>query len=211
MFVRILSRDSHLNEDFYAYHTKLSHTSTDYFGKYADLIVVLGREKRLEFTRQTNYTPRWVTPSGTYMMDEFFPERDKDFSFDYNYVRLIEESPDSIIVHWRYCPDIELMEEANRQLDPLFIGGFTNLVHEIFTIYPSGKVKRSVRDARDTKYETWIRGDFAHQQTMELTDNGINYGPVKWGNPIREMPGPAAKNPVINQVQYAGIFNLIHI
>ena len=92
-----------LNEDFYAYHTKLSHTSTDYFGKYADLIVVLGREKRLEFTRQTNYTPRWVTPSGTYMMDEFFPESDKDFSFDYNYVRLIEESPDSIIVHWRYC------------------------------------------------------------------------------------------------------------
>jgi hypothetical protein len=36
--------------NFYAYHTKLSHTSTDYFGKYADLIVSFGEGKQLEFT-----------------------------------------------------------------------------------------------------------------------------------------------------------------
>lgn len=62
-------------DDIYAYHTKVSHTSTDYFGKYADLIIVLGKGKQLEFTRHTNYTSRWVTPSGLFIMDEFFPER----------------------------------------------------------------------------------------------------------------------------------------
>jgi len=186
-------------EEFYAYHTKLSHTSTDYFGKYADLIVVLGEGRRLEFTRQTNYTPRWVTPSGSYMMDEFFPERDLDYTFDYNYVRLIEEGPEKIVVHRRYVPDIELMEEANRRLDPLFIGGFTNVVHEIYAIYPTGKVERSVKDARGTKYYTWIKEDIAHAQILELKDEGIIYGPVEWGNNVRELPGPVEKNPVISR------------
>jgi hypothetical protein len=72
--------------NFYAYHTKLSHTSTDYFGQYADLIVSFGKGKQLEFTRQTNYVPRWKTPSGVYLIDEFFPGRDMDYDFDYNYV-----------------------------------------------------------------------------------------------------------------------------
>ncbi len=185
------------SREFYAYHTKVNHTSTDYFGKYADLIVVFGEGKQLEFTRQTNYTPRWVTPSGTYIMDEFFPERDVDFTFDYNYVRLIEECPDKIVVHWHYVPDIKLMEEANGQPDPLSICGFTNVVHEIFTIYPSGKLERNVKDGRDTKYYTWVREDFTHYQVLELSDEGINYGSVKWGNNVHELPEFVEKNPII--------------
>jgi hypothetical protein len=199
IFCLISAQQQPLTVDFYAYHTKVSHTSTDYVGKYADLIVVLGEGRQLEFTRRTNYIPRWVTPLGIYLMDEFFPERDPDYNLEYCYVRLLEEGPDKIVVHRRYVPDIKMMEEANSRLDPLFIGGFTNVVHETYTIYPTGRVERLVKDARDTKYYTWIKEDFAHAQTLELKEDGITYGPVNWGNNVRQLPGPVEKNPVVSR------------
>jgi len=47
----------HAQSPFYAYHTKVNQTSTDFVGKFADLIVVLGECKQLEFTRKTQYAP----------------------------------------------------------------------------------------------------------------------------------------------------------
>lgn len=193
----VFTNNSNAQNDFYAYHTKVSHTSTDYFGKYADLIVVLGNGKQLEFTRQTNYTPKWVTPSGSFMFDEFFPEKDKDFSFNYNYVRLLEESKEKIVVHWRYMPSVELIEEANKILDPTFIQGFTNVVHEIFTIYPSGKVVRIVKGARKSTYDQWINPDIAHTQQIMLKEDGIDHGSVDWGSSRKELHQAVEKNPVI--------------
>lgn len=183
--------------DFFAYHTKVSHTSSDYLGKYADLIVVLGNGKQLEFTRQTNYTPRWVTPSGSFMVDEFFPERDKDYSFNYNYIRLLEESSEKIVVHWRYMPSIELLDVANTNLEPTHINGFTNVIHEIFTIYPSGKVERVVKDARESTYDQWISPDIAHKQLIILNNNGIDHGSVNWGSSAKQIHQAVEKNPVI--------------
>ena len=141
--------------NFFAYHTKLSHTSTDYFGQYADLIVSFGKGKQLEFTRQTNYVPRWKTPSGVYLIDEFFPGRDMDYDFDYNYVRLIEDGPERIVIHWRYIPDIELLERSNEELNVTLIEGFTSAVHELFTIYPDGHVERLVKNANGTTFRDW--------------------------------------------------------
>jgi hypothetical protein len=184
-------------DDFYAYYTKVQHTSTDYFGKYADLIVSLGEGKQLEFTRRTQYVPRWVTFEGSYLVDEFFPERDMDYSFDYNYVRLLEESPEKIVVHWRYVPDIEFMEYANMKQEPTIMEGFTNVVHELFTIYPTGKIDRVVKEARETVYDVWINEDMAHRQTLQLNTDGISHGRVIWGNQERELPEPVAKNPII--------------
>ena len=68
----VLSAPARSQADFYAYHTKVVHTSTDYFGQYADLIVVMGAGRQLEFTRRTQYLPRWVTPRGTFAVDDFF-------------------------------------------------------------------------------------------------------------------------------------------
>jgi hypothetical protein len=166
---------------FYAYHTKLVHTSTDYFGKYADLIVVLGEGRRLEFTRRNQYLPVWITPKGSFMMDDFFPERDLDPNLEYNYVRLIEESPEKIVIHWRYFPDIKAVEKANASLEPTALEGIISVVHELFTIYPDGKIEREVKDARGSYYESWIRPGFSNRQTLQLTDLGFDYGPVTWG------------------------------
>ena len=193
----LLAGNAQAQNEFYAYHTKVSHTSTDYLGKYADLIVVLGKDKQLEFTRQTNYTPKWVTPSGSFIVDEFFPEREKDYSIDYNYVRLLEESNEKITVHWRYMPSIDLMEEANANLEPTNIHGFTNVVHEIFTIYPSGKVERSVKDARGTLYDQWINPDKTFTQEIILKEDGIDHGLVDWGSSRKQVQIAVDKNPVI--------------
>ncbi len=185
-------------DSFYAYYTKVPHSSTDYFGKYADLIVVLGQGRQLEFTRRTQYLPRWVTPQGSFMLDDFHPERDMDYNLEYNYVRLLEETPEKIVVHWRYMPDLQSIRQANADLDPTFMGGLTGVVHEIFTIYPDGKIDREVKDARGSRYETWIRQDFGDRQTIRLTDTGIEFGKVRWGNRSDELAPPVASNPVIN-------------
>ena len=190
---------AHSQSDFYAYHTKLVHTSTDYFGKYADLIVVLGEGRELQFTRRTQYLPLWVTPGGSYMVDDFYPERKADHQFFYNYVRLLEESPDKIVVHWRYIPDIESVDQANLELDPTFYGGFTAAVHEFFTIYPDGRVEREVRDARGSDYFSWNKPDYGDRQTLKLKDAGIEHSSVTWGDRAPQLPEFIRKNPVINQ------------
>lgn len=182
---------------FHAYHTKLSHTSTDYFGKYADLIVVLGEGKQLEFTRRTQYRPRWVTPNGSFMVDDFFPERDPDHHLEYSHVRLIEEGKERIMVHWRYFPDLSVIERINDELEPTAIEGITSVVHELFTIFPDGNVERVVKDARGSFYESWITPDFGHRQTLQLTDSGIVHGPVEWGRRLPVLSELIDKNPVI--------------
>lgn len=185
--------------EFYAYHTKKVHTSTDYLGKYADLIVVMGEGQQLEFTRRTQYLPRWVTPKGSYMVDDFYPERKADHQFFYNYVRLLEESPEKIVVHWRYIPDIEMIDQANLELDPTIYEGFTAAVHEFFTIYPDGKVEREVKDARETDYFSWNNPEYGNKQTLQLSDAGIEHSSVIWGSTAPVLPEFIEKNPVIKQ------------
>ena len=138
-----------------------------------------------------------MTLGNSYLVDEFVPERTPDYSFEFSYVRLLEENPNKIVVHWRYVPDIQLMKEANEKLDPTFIQGFTNVVHEIFTIYPSGKVEREVLDARSTGFDAWKNPNSIHRQILHLSDEGINHGKVTWGDIGKQRLSVVAKNDVI--------------
>ena len=168
---------------FYAYYTKVQHSATDYMGKYADIIVVLGDRKQLEFTRRTGYLPLWRTSDNTYLVDDLFPGKDQDYEFDYNYVRLIRNDPDKIIVQWRYITDIQAIKKANEELDPLIIKGFTGVVDELFIIYPDGRIEREIREATNTRIDDWLNPKSKTLQTIKLTDSGIDHGQVIWGNP----------------------------
>jgi len=179
-------------DNFYAYYTKVQHSATDYMGKYADIIVVLDDDKRLEFTRQTGYQPLWRTAAGSYLIDDLFPDRDRDYQFYYNYVRLIDQNPDSILVHWRYIPDIKTLDEANRNLDPLVMHGFLGVVHELYTIFPDGRVEREVKAAEGTNSRQWKSTSLPTKQTIKLLDNGIEHGRVNWGGPRYQEPPSAA-------------------
>ena len=193
----VYGSELHAQSLFHAYHTKVAQTATDYVGKYADLIIVIGEGKQLEFTRQTNYAPLWRVFDRSYNVDEFFPERTPDYSFEYSYVRLLEESPEKIVVHWRYVPDILLLKKANQNIDPLLIQGFTNVVHEIFNIYPSGRVLREVLDARSTSIDAWENPKIRHEQKLLLTNEGIDHGKVSWSEMEKPKIKLISKNKVI--------------
>jgi hypothetical protein len=167
---------------FYAYYTNVYDPSTNYIRKDNDLIVVLGKGEQLEFTRLTGYLPMWRTTAGTFLMHDFYPDKDIDSTYEYSYVRLLENTPERIVVQWRFIPDIKALNEANVKLDPLVKAGFTGVVHELFTIYSDGTVEREIRDAKDTRYEDWINPAHATIQKLKLEVNGIKEVSIKWGS-----------------------------
>ncbi len=186
--------------NFYAYYTKVRHSATDYLGKYADIIVVLGEAKQLEFTRQTGYLPRWRTSAGTFMVDDLFPGRDQDYEFGYNYVRLIENKPEKIVVHWHYYNDIQTLKWANRELESLTPHGFLGVMHELYTITPDGRVERKVLEAKETRSNDWNNPEIKTNQTLVLKADGIEHSAVKWGRPDPFYPRPAVKGNPLKQV-----------
>jgi hypothetical protein len=185
-------------DNFYAYYTKVQHSATDYLGKYPDIVIVIEEGKQLEFTRQTGYQPLWKTPKGSFLVDDLFPGRDKDFEFNYSYVRLLEESDDKIVVHWRYFPAIQILTQANRELNPMIPQGFLGVVHEIFTIKPDGTVEREVKEAKGTSSDDWKNPNLATKQTLKLLDDGIDHGKVNWGGARGEEPEAIKGNKVID-------------
>ena len=190
---------------FYAYHTDLNQGDEPY-NRYKDLVVVLGEGKRLEFARETGYSPRWVTPHGTYSVDQFFPEKDRDINLDYTYVRLLNSNDEKIIVHWRYIPDIARIDALNDALDPVNMAGLQAAVHEIFSISQDGTVHREMRDAEETRREDWLNPATVTRQKLLLQDQGIEHGEIERGekNPILPRPGVVG-NPVKSNVVKDGL------
>jgi len=182
---------------FEAYYTRLDRSLKGDAGKYMDLVVVLGQTNRLEFARANGYLPQWRTADGVHQVGNLFPGKDADPNCYYDYVRLLENGPDRIVVHWRHFKDIATVAKANADLDPLNPRGITDVVHELFTIHPDGKVEREVRDAADTRYEDWIDPRLATRQSLKLTDRGIEHSPVTPGQKPPFLPRPALTgNPV---------------
>ncbi len=182
---------------FGAYHTRLGPSPGGDIGKYEDLVVTLGAASRLEFTRANGYLPQWRTKAGVHGVKNLFPDADPDPNCDFSYVRLMENSPDRIVVHWRHFGDIKTTLAANAALDPLHPNGITGAIHELFTIHPDGKVEREVRDASNTRYEDWIDPRLVTRQGLNLTDSGIENGPIVAGGKPPFYPRPLVKgNPV---------------
>jgi hypothetical protein len=164
--------------DFYAYYTKINtgepweeHSRT---GEHADLVVKLNKGE-LVFHRATSYLPFWKTDKGKWFVDEIIPrsgdgpEERPDKNNIYSFVRLIHDSPDSIVVHWRYFPDFKLGNHA------LPVGGnveFDGVVHEYFTLYPEGKVHRIIRQGTP-KLDDWNDPENKTIRVIRLKNEGI--------------------------------------
>ncbi len=91
---------------FAAYHTRMNPSPGGHIGKYEDLVVTLGKTNRLEFTRANGYLPQWRTADGVHRVENLIPDTTEDPNCYYNYVRLIENGPDRIVVQWRHFKDI---------------------------------------------------------------------------------------------------------
>jgi hypothetical protein len=87
----------------------------------------------------------------------------------YSFVRLIEEAKDSIVVHWRYFPQFELGTHAIPTGGNV---GFDGVVHEYFTIYPDGIVKREIREGIP-KLDDWEDPKNRTVQKLSLQHTGL--------------------------------------
>jgi len=168
-------------------------------GKYADIIVVIGGN-RLVFSREGGYRPQWRVGNNRHDVDLIGGQSERDPGSYYTYARLMKSGPDAIVVHWRHFRDIATLTKAVNDEEPLHPHGITGAVHELFTIYPDGKVEREVRVAGGTRYQDWIDDRLATRQTLKLTPTGIQHGAVKQGERPPFHPRPAvAGNPVKKQ------------
>ena len=185
--------------EFVAYFTRVDPTTAPaaFVDKYVDLFVTLPNVAggvRLEFLRANGYLPQWrTTTGGPYSVENLFPGKDADPYFYYNYVRLMENGPDKIVVHWRHFKDIETISMAKQESlpDSLVPHGITGVVHEVFTIHPDGSVEREVRDAANTRYQDWTDPRLITRQTLHLTGIGITHGPVAFGQKPPFLPRAA--------------------
>ena len=184
--------------DFYAYHTRLDYdipvtgavdddddedevAGRGITGKYADIVINIDEERQFVFSRESSYLPYLQTKSGKWHADEIVP-RQIDVKCLYSYVRIVEDEPNGVLVHWRYMPDLNNV-------------GFAGVVHEYFTVTPDGKVTREVRQAT-SKVDEWV---FTAQQ-LELTTDGITES-FRTGSRLEKTPDvPRDGSPVKSDV-----------
>ena len=160
---------------FGAYYTKINSGQPfekySRTGKYADIVVqVADAGGKLVFWRGAGYLPYWQTSEIEYVPQVIsrkgdgsgmMPDRVNAFS----HVRIIDSSPEQVVVHWRYEAD--------------FAGGNpkTNVdtedfVDEYFTIKPDGKVVRTVKKGT-TQIDDWNDPLNKTTQTFTLTAEEI--------------------------------------
>ena len=157
------------SDDFFAYYTKLNTTDSwqqhSRTGKYADVVVNLGTYRRIIFWRGSSYLPFWKTENGKWYFDQIVPRQGDgtahmpDKINRYSYVRIIKNSPEVIIVHWRYMPDFSNV-------------GFDGVVDEYYTITPDGQVVRKIKKGTP-KVDQWLDPANVATQTLMLTSKGI--------------------------------------
>ena len=128
---------SYLNLKYYPEWDALWRVSSD-----PDVVVQFDDSPvRVVFWRGTRYGPAWVMENGIWMGDqsiENFNEKDGciehmvDPRCRFSHVRIIENTPARVVVHWRYCP---ISANGNHsQVNP--ISGWEDWVDEYYTFYP---------------------------------------------------------------------------
>lgn len=96
---------------------------------------------RVVFWRGTRYGPAWVMENNMWMVDqsiENFNNQDGciehmlDPHCRFSHVRIIENTPARVVVHWRYCPTSA--NKNHSQVNP--VSGWEDWVDEYYTFYP---------------------------------------------------------------------------
>ncbi|MGQ9801867.1 MAG: LamG domain-containing protein [Candidatus Saccharicenans sp.] len=133
---------------FGAYYTRLNYyeewEALWRVGDYADVVVEFDNSPiRVVFWRGTRYSPVWVMENGQWMADqsaESFTDEDGCFEHMldakclYSHVRIIENTPARVVVHWRYIP-VSVRQKFS-QVDDLT--GWPDATDEYYAFYPDG-------------------------------------------------------------------------
>ena len=133
---------------FGAYYSKLKYydewDALFRVGDHADVVVQFDDSPiRVVFWRGTRYSPAWVMENGQWMADqsaEYFDtingcfEHMIDPHCNYSHVRIIENTPARVVVHWRYIP-VNVRNQFS-QVDENT--GWSDCVDEYYTFFPDG-------------------------------------------------------------------------
>lgn len=185
------------NNHFYAFYTKLA---DDYpplrqyqdslFSKYADIIVNIDTTGQVIFSRTTSYMPVWKTKKGVFTFPEIVPRtgdgpaQRPDLISRYSHVRLIKNTPDEIIIHWRYFPKFGQVE-------------WQDVVDEYFTFTADGSVKRTVRKGTE-RLADWEDQDHLYRSSLALSLEGIRKHSEGYPT-VEKKPGTKKKNIVVKK------------
>ena len=127
-------------------------------GKYADIVVHIDENRRLVFGRETSYCPWLETPAGRFPFKPLVACKPDPMCMS-SYVRIIKNTPDEVLIHWRHVPDRESIV-------------ITEIIHEFFTVTRDGRVVRQVRVGTQ-KLEDFQDPTNRTVQTLQLTETGF--------------------------------------
>jgi len=148
-------------------------------GDHPDVVVQFDNSPvRVVFWRGTRYSPAWVTENNLWMADQSVEAwNDEEGCFEhmqdrhcrYTHVRIIENTPARVVVHWRYAPVSAYNNHWN--VDPRT--GWGCWVDEYYYIYPD---KTGIRNYN------WDKGSLGRprqfQESILLTGPGQVQGDV---------------------------------
>jgi len=205
----VLATTLALAADFGAYFTRLdsggNFDKTARVGDYADIVVRIDAEREFIFWRASSYLPHLKTPTRKEYVEEVVvrsgdgtglrPDRVNIFSR----VKIIENTPSKVVIHWRYEPNFSLSEYPVRPVD----ANPYEMVDEYFTITSDGHVTRTIRQGTPA-IDDWNDPRNITTQEFDLNASGIrNLKTTKpknsttpeviSGNPAK---GPNVVNPV---------------
>jgi hypothetical protein len=161
------------------------------WGKYADLVVSVGEGRRLVFSRATGYLPYLQTARGRFPFRPLAECREDPLCLC-SHVRLVEDLPSRIVVHWRHVPDPARVV-------------MTEVVHEYFIVTPDGRVRREVRigterlndfndPANVTVQELLLSPEGLVERSLTRAQGSRSPAPAIAGAPLRraDVRAPAA-------------------
>ncbi len=162
--------------DFGAYYTALNTgqpwEAYSRTGPFADIVTRLpAAGGELVFWRGNSYLPYWKTKQGQWNFAEIIPrsgdggEPMTDRANVYSHAAIIKNTPDQVVVHWRYLPNFTA-GNPNGNL------ATTNFVDEVFTITPDGRVKRVVKKGT-SRIEDWNDPLNQTTQVLQLNPDGV--------------------------------------
>lgn len=148
-------------------------------GDHPDVVVRFDNSPvRIVFWRGTRYSPAWVTGNNLWMADQSVEawndeegcfEHMQDRHCQYSHVRIIENTPARVVIHWRYAPVSALNNHWN--VDPRT--GWGCWVDEYYYIYP---------DRAGIRNYNWDKGSLGRprqfQESIPLTGPGQVQGDV---------------------------------
>jgi hypothetical protein len=173
--------------DFYAYYTRTGYEDS-ISDKHADIIVSYGEKGRIVFSRESSYLPRWESSYNSFYFDEVVKRTGdgSDLQPDkynrHSYVRLIENTSEKIVIHWRYYPHIL----KTKMID---------VVHEFFTFFPNGRVIREIKIGTE-KIDHWKDPKYILNYELQLKKDGIEELTIKKSQLSKKKKNPIAGSPL---------------